>query len=195
MEERAGLFGIDRNKRLIFPAREYYTGGLVQVSMKIEVKDAPGQLVAALRPISDAGGNIMAVIHEWDPTLKPKTRIVQVVLDLPEERLDGLIAALKAAGVTILRLGEERLLLKRSVIMIGHLMHTDLSDTVGQIDRTGYAEVVEMHMTMPGIAQRSSALLTISATNRAHMDEAMKILRTVAKKKDLLLVEPLEEVA
>jgi ACT domain-containing protein len=90
-------------------------------------------------------------------------------------------------------MGEERLLMKRSVIMIGHLMHTDLSDTVDQIDCTGFAEVVEIHMTMPGIAQRSSALLTVSATNAAHMETAMEILWAVAKKKDLLLVEPMEE--
>ncbi|EJG07145.1 MAG: amino acid-binding protein [Methanofollis liminatans] len=161
--------------------------------MKIEVKDAPGQLVAALKPISEAGGNIIAVIHEWDPTLRPKTRIVQVVLDLPEDRIDGLVESLTSRGVSILRMGEERLLMKRSVIMIGHLMHTDLSDTVDQIDCTGFAEVVEIHMTMPGIAQRSSALLTVSATNAAHMETAMEILRAVAKKKDLLLVEPMEE--
>jgi len=38
--------------------------------MKIEVKDAPGQLVAALKQMSEAGGNIIAVIHEGDPTLR-----------------------------------------------------------------------------------------------------------------------------
>ncbi|TAJ43838.1 amino acid-binding protein [Methanofollis fontis] len=161
--------------------------------MKIEVKDAPGELVAALKPISEVGGNIIAVIHEWDPTLRSKTRIVQVVLDVPGERVDGLADSLKSRGVSILRIGEERLLMKRSVIMIGHLLHTDISDTVDRIDQTGFAEVVEMHMTMPGITQRSSARLTVSATNRAHMETAMEILRSVAHQKELLLVEPLEE--
>ncbi len=35
--------------------------------MKLEMKDSPGQLVAALKPISDVGGNIIAVIHQRDP--------------------------------------------------------------------------------------------------------------------------------
>lgn len=163
--------------------------------MKIEVKDAPGQLVDALQPISEVGGNIMAVIHEWDPTLRPKTRIVQVVLEITGDRLDDLIRILKARGVSILGIGEERLLMKRSVIMIGHIMHTDLSNTVGSIDQTGFAEVVEMHVTMPGINQRSSALLTISATNEENMECAMEILRSVAREKDLLMVETMEEAA
>ena len=38
----------------------------MQVSMKLEVRDTPGQLVAALMPISDVGGNIKTVIHEHD---------------------------------------------------------------------------------------------------------------------------------
>ena len=119
----------------------------VQVSMSLEMKDSPGQLVAALKPISDVGGNIIAVIHHHDPTSTSHTLNVQIVLALPEGRLDKLVALLKEQGVHIQRIGKERLLYKRTVILIGHLMHTDLSDTVDQIDSTGFAEVCEISMT------------------------------------------------
>ena len=42
---------------------------------------------------------------------------------------------IKERGVNILRIGKDRLLYKQTVIMIGHLMHTDLSDTVDRIDQ------------------------------------------------------------
>jgi ACT domain-containing protein len=165
----------------------------VQVSMKLEMKDTPGQLVRVLEPISECGGNIIAVIHQRDPESESDTLDVQIVLDLPGGRLQALVDQIKGLGVNILRIGEERLLHKQSLIMIGHIMHTDISDTVDQIDRTGYAEVSELSLMMPAISERSSARITIRAANRKDMESALGILRKVAGKKELLVVEPLEE--
>jgi len=163
--------------------------------MKLEMKDSPGQLVAALKPISDVGGNIIAVIHQRDPDLDGDTLNVQIVLELPKGRLDNLVALLKEQGVHIQRIGEERLLYQRTVIMIGHLMHTDLSDTVGQIDSTGFAEVSELSMSMPAVNERSSSRITIKAVSRDDMEAALAILRRVSQQKSLLLIEPLEDTA
>ena len=169
------------------------SGGLVQVSMKLEMKDSPGQLVAALKPISEVGGNIIAVIHQRDPDSTKHMLNVQIVLELPEGRLDKLVQLLKEQGVHIQRIGKERLLYKRTVILIGHLMHTDLSDTVDQIDSTGFAEVCELAMSMPAINERSTSRVTIKAVNRNDMEAALAILRRVAQQKSLLLIEPLAE--
>ncbi|MCX6682211.1 MAG: amino acid-binding protein [Methanoregula sp.] len=162
--------------------------------MKLEMKDSPGQLVAALKPMSDVGGNIIAVIHQRDPDATDDTLNVQIVLELPEGRLDDLVTMLKKQGVHIQRIGEERLLYQRTVILIGHLMHTDLSDTVDRIDSTGFAEVSELSMSMPAVTERSSSRLTIKSVTKDDMEDAVAILRTVAKEKDLLLIEPLEEI-
>lgn len=171
------------------------SGGFLQVSMKLEMKDSPGQLVAALKPISDVGGNIIAVIHQREPDLDNDTLNVQIVLELPEGRLDKLLQLLRAQGVHIQRIGEERLLYKRTVILIGHLMHTDLSDTVDQIDSTGFAEVSELSMSMPAVNERSSSRITIKAVSKEDMAAAIAILRRVSLQKSLLLIEPLEDCA
>jgi ACT domain-containing protein len=163
--------------------------------MKLEMKDTPGQLVRVLEPISECGGNIIAVIHQRDPESESDTLDVQIVLDLPAGRLQALVDQIKGLGVNILRIGEERLIHKQSLIMIGHIMHTDISDTVDQIDRTGFAEVSELSLMMPAINERSSARITIRTANRKDMENALGILRKVAGKKDLLIVEPLEQWA
>jgi ACT domain-containing protein len=168
---------------------------VLQVSMKLEMKDSPGQLVAALKPISEVGGNIIAVIHQRDPHSADDTLNVQIVLELHEGRINKLVSLLKAEGVHIQRIGEERLLYQRTVIMIGHLMHTDLSDTIDRIDRTGFAEVSELSMSMPAINDRSSSRLTIKSVTQNDMEKAIAILRKVAHEKDLLLIEPLEELS
>jgi ACT domain-containing protein len=162
--------------------------------MKLEMKDSTGQLVAALKPISDVGGNIIAVIHQREPDQDSDILNVQIVLELPEGRLDNLVVLLKEQGVHIQRVNEERLLYTRTVIMIGHLMHTDLSDTVGQIDSTGFAEVSELAMSMPAVNERSSSRITIKALSKHDMESALTILRRVSKQKSLLLIEPLEEI-
>lgn len=163
--------------------------------MKLEMKDSPGQLVAALKPISDVGGNIIAVIHQRNPDHDGMTLNVQIVLELPQGRLDTLKELLHEQGVHIQRIGEERLLYRRSVILIGHLMHTDLSDTIDQIDSTGFAEVCELSVSMPAVNQRSSSRITIKAVSREDMEAALAILRRVSKQKNLLLIEPLEDSA
>jgi len=163
--------------------------------MKLEMKDSPGQLVAAIKPISDVGGNIIAVIHQRDPDPDGDTLNVQIVLELPKGRLDALISLLKEQGVHIQRINEERLLYQRTVILIGHLMHTGFSDTVDQIDATGFAEVTEVAMSMPGVNERSSSRMTIRAVSRDDMEAALSILRRVAQAKSLLMIEPLEDAA
>jgi ACT domain-containing protein len=167
----------------------------VRVSMKLEMKDSPGQLVAALKPMSEVGGNIIAVIHQRDPDLDDDILNVQIVLELPAGRMERLVTLLKEQGVHIQRIGEERLLYKRTVILIGHLMHTGLSDTVDQIDSTGFAEVCELAMSMPAVRERSSSRITIKAVSRNDMEAALAILRRVSVQKSLLLIEPLEEIA
>ena len=163
--------------------------------MKLEMKDSPGQLVAALKPISDVGGNIIAVIHQRDPDPASDTLNVQIVLELPKGRLDSLKGLLNEQGVHIQRIDEERLLYQRTVILIGHLMHTGFSDTVDQIDSTGFAEVTDVAMSMPAITERSSSRITIKAISRDDMEAALAILRRVALQKNLLLIEPLEDAA
>lgn len=163
--------------------------------MKLEMKDSPGQLVAAIKPISEVGGNIIAVIHQREPDAKEDTLNVQIVLELPEGLLSRLVALLKEQGVHIQRINEERLLFRRTVILIGHLMHTDLSDTVDRIDSTGFAEVSELSMSMPAVQERSTSRITIKALSKPDMEAALAILRRVSRQKSLLLIEPLEEIA
>jgi len=167
---------------------------MVQVSMRLEMKDTPGQLVRALIPISESGGNIIAVIHQRDSSSRSDTIDVQVVIELPEGRMQALVEEMKGQGVTVTRIGTERLVHKKSLIMIGHIMHTDLTDTVDHIDKTGFAEVSELQLIMPAIAEPSSARILIKATHAAAMNQALEILREVARNKNILVIESLEEM-
>lgn len=165
----------------------------MQVSMKLEMKDSPGQLISVLKPISDIGGNILSVIHERDPGADGDLLDIQIMCDIPEGSLETLLSEFQTQGVNVLRVGEERFLVRRSVILIGHLIHTDISDTIGTIDSTGYAEVHELSMVMPAINEPSSAKMTLKSDNLKDINRALAILRDVAREKGFLIIEPLED--
>ncbi|WAI01056.1 amino acid-binding protein [Methanogenium organophilum] len=160
--------------------------------MKLEMKDSPGQLVAALKPISDMGGNILSVIHERDPEADGGLLDVQIMCEISEGTLDTLLSQYRSQGISVLRVGEERFLVRRSIILIGHLIHTDISDTIDKIDSTGYAEVHELSMVMPAINEPSSAKMTIKSDCITDVNRALAILRDVAREKELLIIESLE---
>jgi ACT domain-containing protein len=88
-------------------------------------------------------------------------------------------------------MGKMRLRETVSILLIGHVIHTDLTDTIDQIDRTGYAEVQDLSLAMPEIDGPSSAVITVSATGTGELKKAVEILKEVTEKKDLLMIEPI----
>lgn len=161
------------------------------VSMTLELKDIPGQLVLALSPISELHGNIMSVVHQHEEKTPRGTIPVQVVFEIDQRALDELIERLEKSGVKVARVGEERLRSSVSVVLIGHIVHSDMGDTIDRIDSTGFAEVVDMSLSMPAIERASSAYLVINAVGEEELTKALNILREVADKKDLLMIEPI----
>ncbi|OPY26069.1 MAG: hypothetical protein A4E28_02785 [Methanocella sp. PtaU1.Bin125] len=158
--------------------------------MDLELKDIPGQLVNALVPISDAGGNIVSVVHHHAKRTPRGTIPIQVTFDF-EGDLEALKFSLESRDIKIGRVNEAKLLEHRTVLIVGHIIHSDIRDTIDQIDQTGYAEVVDLAMSMPGINLKSSARIGISAEGKEEARKAMSLMRQIARKKDLLVIEPI----
>ncbi len=162
------------------------------VSMTLELKDIPGQLVLALSPISELYGNIMSVVHQHEEKTPRGTIPVQVTFEIDQGVLDELIERLEKSGVRVARVGEERLRSSVSVVLIGHIIHSDIGDTIDRIDSTGFAEVVDLSLSMPAVEKTSSAYLVINAEGEMQLKNALEILRQVASKKNLLMIEPIK---
>ncbi len=163
------------------------------VTLVVELEDKPGQLLRVIEPISRMGGNIISVVHDRHKTTAMKRVPVELVIDIGSEKLESLIERIKQAGIHVRSYNEVRLLATASFLLIGHIIHTDLSDTVNRIDEIGYAEVVELHITMPKLSEPSTALVTISAKGKEELKRAVSILREVCEKKNILVIEPLNE--
>jgi ACT domain-containing protein len=167
----------------------------MRISMDLELQDTPGQLKHVLTPISDLGGNIASIVHHHDKKTFRNTVPVSVIFDIEEHTLDELQDGLERNGVTIVRIGKMRLRTRTHILLIGHIIHTDLRDTVDEIDGTGFAEVQDLSLSMPAIDGPSSAVITIMATGDEELKKSLVILRNIAERKELLIIEPLDDRA
>lgn len=100
------------------------------------------------------------------------------------------MTALREAGVNVIQAGAERYGEELSVVLVGDLVETDLSDTLSRVECAS-ASVADVALSAPeGTDEPASARLRL-ATQAGERDRALDTVRAVADEKDLLLVEPL----
>jgi len=165
----------------------------MRLSMDLELQDVPGQLLAALEPLKFHNGNIISVVHHRENKTLRGTIPVQIVFEIEESKVENVKKDLQKNGIIVVRMGEERFKEKSSVLLVGHVVHSNLGDTINEIDSTGFAEVVSLSLSMPAVNEASSACLKIRATSKEELKKALSILREVGERKKLLVIEPIED--
>jgi ACT domain-containing protein len=160
-------------------------------TLRLELVDEPGELLRALSPIAEHGGNLLSIFHERG-SLTPRGHIpVEVDLECPAHRFDDIIDALRDAGVTVIQADAERYGEAVTVLLVGDLVETDLSDTLSELESAANASVSDFSLTTEeGTDGVSSARLRL-AIESGSADETLETVRQVAGEKDLSVVEPL----
>ena len=163
-------------------------------TVRLELVDEPGQLLAALHPIADNGGNLLSIYHERG-NKTPRGRIpVEVDFEASQERFEGIVEALRSEGVNVMQAGTERYAEEVTLLLFGHIIDTDLSDTLSRIEACASASVADVSLAAPqGTEDVSSARLRLEA-RAGETEAALSAVRELAEEKDLRLVEPLTGV-
>jgi ACT domain-containing protein len=160
-------------------------------TVRLELVDRPGELLRALEPIADNGGNLLSIFHERG-NVTPRGHIpVEVDMEATPERFDDIVDALRDEGINVIQAGAERYGEELTVVLIGHLVDTDLSDTLTRVETSSGASIRDLSMSVPqGQEDESSARVRLAA-QRGQIDAAMDIIHEIAAEKDLRVVEPL----
>ena len=160
-------------------------------TVRLELVDEPGALLNALEPIANNGGNLLSIFHERG-NLTPRGHIpVEVDLEATPERFEGIVEALREAGINVIQAGAERYSEAMTVVLSGHLINTDLSDTVSRIQAATNATVTDLSLSAPeGTEDASSARIRL-ATEQDAAQGVIDTVREVADDKDLRVIEPL----
>ncbi|WP_277553846.1 amino acid-binding protein [Halobaculum limi] len=163
-------------------------------TIRLELVDEPGQLLAALEPIADNGANLLSIFHERG-NLTPRGRIpVEVDIECPPARFEPLLEDLRERGVNVIQADAEEYGDEVTLVLVGHLVDTDLSGTLKSIqDRSG-ASVADIDLSAPagaGSEAHSSARLRLRA-RADDIPDVIATVREVASEKDIRVIAPLE---
>lgn len=160
-------------------------------TVRLELVDEPGELLNALEPIAEHGGNLLSIFHERG-NRTPRGRIpVEVDLEATPERFDRVVAALRETGVNVVQAGAERYSEELTVLLIGHLVETDFSDTLSRLETCASASVGDVSLTVADDATDVSSARIRLATQAGESERTLDTIRGVAVEKDLTIIEPL----
>ena len=164
-------------------------------TVRLELADEPGELLAALRPIADNGGNLLSIFHERG-NVTPRGRIpVEVDLECAPDQFETIVEALRAEGVNVIQAGAEFYSEEVTTILVGHVVDTDISDTLDRIEENASVSLTDLSLSAPqGTGDVSSARLRL-ATREGRTEDALAAVRTIAADKGLHVIEPLTEVS
>jgi len=163
-------------------------------TVRLELNDEPGQLLDALQPIAANGGNLLSIYHERG-NKTPRGRIpVEVDFEATGDRFEEIVEAVRDGGVAVIQAGTERYAEEITLVLYGHLIDTDLSDTLSRIEASASASVADVSLAAPqGTEDASSARLRLEARS-GQTTAAIDAVRDIAAEKSLRVVEPLVEV-
>ena len=162
---------------------EVYTVGL-------ELVDRPGELLRALEPVAEHGGNLLSISHERG-NLTPRGHIpVEVDLEATPQQFDAIVEALRETDVTVIRAGAEQYTGEMTVVLVGHLVETDLSNTLSRIEDATNGSVRDVSLSVPEASGEPSSARLRLATEADGTEAALAALREVTDQKGLCLVEP-----
>lgn len=159
----------------------------MRMNLILEILDVPGQLVSILSPIGELGANLVTIVHKREIKADEGKVPVQITLEGERENLQAVTDKFKEMGVTLIEVDDTIKKEKLSTILYGHIIDTDLRDSVDKINAVDGLVVSDLQLKLDG-ELKSTALLTIEldvGKREIAYDKVMEI----AKEKDFLVID------
>ncbi|MFH1127125.1 MAG: hypothetical protein ABIG84_01940 [archaeon] len=164
----------------------------MRVSIDVMPKDTPGELIRILAPISELGGNIITVIHRRDE-LSAKGRLpVHLVFEIDsKEQYEKILERYNDENIKVIKMDELKRFNSLVIGMIGHIVRTDLSETINTIDSLGFCKVVDLQIEMPEKKRESCAIFHIEFDDSINGGKSivMSKIKEICKRKSIQIVE------
>jgi len=163
---------------------------LKRFEMEVAVPDKPGQLVRVLKPLSEVGGNVVSITHLRE---NGEAR-VHIIFEAEEEAARRFVKKVRELdGVKVLSLGGEPRF-ETDVVLIGHIVDTDIKDTIDRINSVPGARVADVDLEMPDPEKESSAGFTVMYEREEALEDVVKTVEEIAEEKNLAVILPLEVI-
>jgi ACT domain-containing protein len=158
-------------------------------TVRLELVDRPGELLRALAPIADNNGNLRSIFHERG-NLTPRGQIpVEVDLEATPEQFDTIVDGLRGADINVIEAGAQQYSEEITVVLVGELVDTDLSNTLSRVQEASGASVQDFALSAPGGGESSARLRLAAESGRT--ESVLAAVREIVEEKNLRVVEPL----
>lgn len=156
------------------------------MDLVLELQDIPGQLVSVLDPISIFGTNLVTVIHQRDFKNERGMIPVQITIEGERGNLKQVIGKLTEMNITILEI--DGVVVKEiiSTILIGHVIDTDIKDTMDKINSIEGVSVVSMDIKLEEELESSAMIVVESDPDKKNI--VLNKIQDIANEKGLLVV-------
>jgi len=165
----------------------------MKVNLELEIRDVPGSLLCALEPIAAHGGNIMSIVHTRDEMSDEGVAVpIKITIIVENENsLDLIVSDVQKKDVFVSRVVVEgRTYYERKEILsfacIGHLIDTDIRDTIDRINELGLVSAVDI--LMPDPDKKSSVIMKVEV-EAAEKDTILEKIEEIGSEKDFLLIK------
>lgn len=140
------------------------------VNADIYVRDVPGQLVAALEPMSTVNANIIGVVHSREQMISGRIA-VNLTFDIGPDSIDKLKDIWKEKDVIVVRIGSAVDLRNITFMIIGDLTAVTVEEIM-----TAAAEKVEIQSKNIRISSNSSGRNTCMISVNVKTEEELETL-------------------
>ena len=159
----------------------------MRMNLILEILDVPGQLVSILNPISELGANVVTIVHKREIKAEEGKVAIEIALEGERENLQAVIDKFKDMGVSLIEVDDAVKKEKLSTILYGHIIDTDLRDTVDKINAVDGLVVSDLQLKLDG-ELKSTALITIEL-DLGKRDIAYNKIMEIAEEKDFLVID------
>lgn len=158
----------------------------MKMNLVLELQDVPGQLVSVLEPISDFGTNLVTVIHQRDSKNEREMIPVQITLEGERNNLKEVVEKLNEMNITILEMDGVVVKEKLSTILIGHVIDTNIKDTMDKINTIKGVSVVGLDVKLE--EEYESSAMVVVESDPGKKEIVLSKIQEIADDKGLLVV-------
>lgn len=160
-------------------------------TIRLELVDEPGELSRALRPISRNNGNLLSVFHERG-NVTPRGHIpVEVDVEATPDNYRDIVDALREAEINVVQAGTERYSESLTLLLVGDIIETDISDTYLGIQSSTNATITDFELSAPQGPNGVSSARVRLAIEEGAVERSLSEIRDVVDDKSIRLIEPL----
>ena len=159
----------------------------MRMNLILEILDVPGQLVSILNPIGELGANVVTIVHKREIKAEEGKAAIEIAIEGERENLQAVVDRFKEMNISLIEVDDTIKKEKLSTILYGHIIDSDLRDTVDKINAVDGLVVSDLQLKLDG-ELKSTALLTIEL-ELGKREIAYNKVMEIAKEKDFLVID------